>query len=82
MGHMVNANILIFTGQDKVWTNTKDPINMYQADAIFTMMALRTFLPLEASKATDQPRLQKALGQGQIRPRLPPQITKMLMQVV
>ena len=55
MGCMVNANILIFTGQDEVWTNTKDPINTYQADAIFVMMVLRTFLPLEASKATDQP---------------------------
>ncbi len=32
MGCMVNANILIFTGQDEVWTNTKDPINPYQAD--------------------------------------------------
>ena len=57
MGHMVNANILIFTGQDKVWTNTKDPINTYQADAIFAMTVLRTFLPLEASKAMDQPHL-------------------------
>ena len=82
MGHMVNANILIFTVQDEVWTNTKDPINMYKADMIFTMTVLRTFLPLEASKATDQPWLQKVLGQGQIRPRLPPQITEMLMQVV
>ncbi len=82
MGRMVNTNILIFTGQDEVWTNTKDPINPYQADAIFAMMALRTFLPLEASKAMDQPWLQKALGQGQLRPRLPPQITEMLMRVV
>ena len=53
MGHMVNTNILIFTGQDKVWTNTKDPINTYQADVIFAMKALRTFLPLEALKAMD-----------------------------
>ena len=82
MGHMVNANNLIFTGQDEVWTNTKDPINPYQTDVIFAMMALRTFLPLEASKATDQPQLQKALGQGQLRPRLAPQITGMLMRVV
>ena len=82
MGCMVNANILIFTGQDEVWTNTKDPINMYKADAIFAMTVLRTFLPLESSKAMDQPQLQKALRQGQIRPRLPPQVTKMLMWVV
>ncbi len=47
--------------------NTKDPINTYQADAIFAMMALRTFLQLEASKAMDHPRLQKALGQGQLK---------------
>ncbi len=64
MGCMVDANILIFTRQDEVWTNTKDPINTYQADVIFMMTVLRTFLPLEASKATDQPQLQKALGQG------------------
>ena len=79
---MVNANILIFTGQDEVWTNTKDPINPYQADVIFAMTVLRTFLPLEASKAMDRPWLQKALGQGQIRPRLPLEITAMLMQAV
>ncbi len=82
MGHMLDMNILIFTRQDEIWTNTKDPINMYQADVIFGRMALRTFLPLEASRATEQPWLQKALGQGQIRPRMPPQVTKMLMQVI
>ncbi len=53
MGCMVNTNILIFTGQNEVWSNTKDPINPYEADAIFAMTALRTFLPLEALKATD-----------------------------
>ena len=53
MGCMVDMNILIFTRQDEIWTNTKDPINTYQADVIFAMMVLRTFLPMEASKAMD-----------------------------
>ena len=82
MGQMLDANILIFTGQDVVWMNTKMPISPTEADMIFTMTTLQTFIPQEAQKAMDRPRIQKALGQGQIHPRMPPQITEMLMRAV
>ncbi len=82
MGWMLDTSILIFVGQDIVWMNTKTPMTPIQADVIFAMTVLQTFLPLETQKATDRPQLQKSLGQGQMRPRMALQITEMLMRAV